>query len=212
MTSVFGPRVGSWDVEQAVVAVLNQRLATYVDKCARLKGIDPAADGFAIRPKTPITTTKDFTDWPEERVPFVQVVCPGMADRPIRDVEGYRAFWEINVFVVVSARDRAATRKARSVWEDAIGWCLNQNRSLGGIATALDWLGESSADVPIDSSEERTLQGAVLVCSVEVPDVLDPNAGPAVFIPDPGTGTPPGYPDDPEATDVVVDYTPEGAT
>lgn len=211
MTSVFGPRIGSYDVEQAVITTLTERLATHVDRCARRKAIDPDTTNFPIRPGSPITATKDFRDWPEGLLPFVQVVCPGMADRPVRDVEGYRAFWEINVFVVVSARDRAATRRMRSVWEDAIGECLLQHRSLGGIATSLDWLGESSSDVPIDSSDERTLQGTVLVCAAEIPDVLDPNAGPAVFIPDPGTGTPPTYPDDPEATDVVVDYTPEGA-
>lgn len=207
--SVFGPRVGSYDVEQAAISVLTQRLPTYVDHCARLKGIDPDADGFPIRPRSKIVAVKDFRDWPEQRLPYVQVTVPGMADRPVRDTDGYRVFWEINVFVVVSGRDRTATRTMRSVWEDAIGWCLLQNRSLGGIAAALDWLGESSADVPIDAQDARTLQGTVLVAAVEIPGVLDPNAGPAIFIPDPGTGTPPGYPDDPQATDVVVDYTPE---
>lgn len=206
--SVFGPRVGSYDVEQAVITTLTERLPTHVDRCARRKGIDPVATDFPIRTAGPITATKDFRDWPEDRLPHVQVVCPGMSDRPVRDVEGYRAFWEIHVFVVVSARDRAATRRMRSVWEDAVGECLLQHRSLGGIATALDWLGESSADVPIDSDEDRTLQGTVLVCAAEIPDVLDPTAGPAVFIPDTGTGTPPTYPDDPQADTVRVDYTP----
>jgi len=209
MSSVFGPRIGSFDLEQAVIRLLTERLATYVDHCARLKNINPDTTGFPIRPRSKILAVKDFKDWPEQRLPYVQVTVPGMADRPIRDTDGYRAFWEINVFVVVSARDRTATRLARSIWEDAIGWCLLQNRSLGGIATAFDWLGESSADVPIDTEDARTLQGAVLVGAAEIPAVLDPNAGPAVFIPDPGTGTPPTYPDDPEATDVVVDYTPK---
>jgi hypothetical protein len=206
--SVFGPRIGSYDVEQAVVALLRARLPTYVDHCARLKGIDPDVTGFPIRPRS-LITAKDFRDWPEARLPCVQVVCPGMADQPVRDTDGYRASWQVNVFVVVSARDRPATRQLRSVWEDAIGWCVMQNRSLGGIATAVDWLGESSSDVPIEDGDERTLQGTVCVFSVEIPDVLDPNAGPAIFIPDPGSGTPPVYPDDPQATQVVVDYTPE---
>jgi hypothetical protein len=204
--TVFGPRVGSADVEAAVIASLTARLPTYLDQMARLKGIDPATTDFPIRPKQPPFARKNFGGWPDIHLPCVQVVCPGMSDRPVRQEDGpYTTYWQVEVYVIVSARDHAATRVVRSVYEDAVGWCLMQHRSLGGMCAGMDWLGESSADVPLDEHDNRTLQGTVIVLSVEIPNCLDPNAGPVVFIPD-DTVTPPAtYPDDPIAQEVDID-------
>lgn len=216
MASVFGPRIGSLDVEQAVIAVLTERLPTYLDLMAGRRGIDVAATGFPVRPRQPPFARKDFGGWPDTRLPCVQVVSPGQSERPYRaDGDGlFTTTWQVNVFIVVTARDHAATRLVRSVYEDATGMCLMQDRSLtseahpDGFASAMDWLGESSADVTVDEKDNRTLQGTVIVLSIEVPDTLDPLAGPAVFIPDPGVSQP-TYPDDPLAEEVTVTLTPE---
>jgi hypothetical protein len=120
--------------------------------------------------------------------------------------------WQLNVFCIVSARDHAAARIVRSVYEDAIGWCLMQNRGLrsllhpDGFTRGMNMLGESSADIDVDDHDNRTLQGTVIVVEVEVSDCLDVNAGPAIFIPDPGDPLP-TYPDDPDAETVVLDET-----
>jgi hypothetical protein len=209
--TVFGPRVGSYDVELAVIAALTERLPTYLDQCARLRGVDPSTTDFPIRPKQPPFARKDFGGWPDSRLPCVQVVCPGQSERSIRQEDGlYTTFWQLEVFVIVTARDHAATRLVRSVYEDALGWCLLQNKSLTsglhttGFAEAMDWLGESSADVPVEALDNRTLQGTVVVLTVQIPNCLNPGAGPAVFIPD--AGTPPvTYPDDPHAAEVILD-------
>lgn len=217
MPTPFGQRVGSYDVEQAIITVLHERLPTYVQRCAITRyGTLPA--NFPIRPAQPPFARKAFRDWPEAHLPCVQVACPGMAAQPERRDEGrYTTWWEVNVFVVVSARDHAATRLVRSVYEDAVGWCLLQRRSLksvlnpDGFASGMDWLGESSADAPIEDEDERTLQGAVCVLVVEVPNCLDPTAGPVVLIPD--TGAPPAvHPDDPLVEDTIVEITPEPLT
>lgn len=211
--SVFGPRTGSYDVEQAVIMMLTERLPTYVNHCAQLHGItNPTTAGFPVRPAQPPFARKNFGGWPEHHLPSVQVVCPGMAERPVRQEDGsFTLTWQVEVFVIVSGRDHDATRLVRAVYEDALGMCIMQDRSLRstlhptGFAAATDWLGESSADVPVPESDNRTLQGTVVVLSVMVENCLDADAGPAIFIPDDGT-PPHEYPDDPLSEDVEVAY------
>lgn len=213
MTGVFGPIVGSYDVEQAALAVLEEWLPTYLARVAEERGVDPSE---IPRPRS-VFQTKEFEGWPEDRLPCVQVVSPGQAQPPQGDEGGMRAWWQMNIFCVVKGRDRAATRMLRSIYEDAIPWCLMQHQGLGGIAAGLKWLGAGAGDVTIvDQRDERTLQGAVNVFTVEVERILDPIAGPAA--PDPlppvdGSNPRtldglPAYPDDPDAETVDVTVTP----
>lgn len=209
--AVFGPIIGSWNAEQAMLTTLRERLPTYVDHIARhLRDIDPDVERFPIRPRT-TAVHKQFAKWPSDRLPYVQVTSPGEAATPVREDEGlYTRWFEIDVIVVVGADALEDTRMLRSVWEDAVVACVMQHRSLGGFAISTDLGPQRTADVPLDVNDERTLQATLTPFVVEVTGTLDPTAGPAVFIPDPGDGTPDPYPDDPEAEEVIVDYTPIG--
>lgn len=207
--AIFGPLVGGWEVSGAVIATLSERLPTYTQEVARRRGVEPSVVGLPIRTPQPIARRKTFAGWPKTVLPYVQVTSPGTLDAPVRQDNGlYVCTFQVDVFVVIAARDHDSTAFAVSVWGDAIVWTIMQRRTLGGLATSVDWLGTGTDDVPLPDDSERTLQGSVAVFSVEVPDCLDPIAGPAVFIPDDGS-PPPDYADDPIVTDVQIDYAPE---
>ena len=192
----FGPLVDSYDVEEAVLRILGERLATHVDAVSHLRGVDPAAhvdEGMVIRPRT-LCRRKDFSGFPKLSLPLIEVTSPGMAREPVQGPEGVlTAFWQIDIYSVVAARDYESTRLLRAIWSGAIARCIGQSRTLGGLATTVDILGESTADVDLPDESERTLQATVLVLVVEAPGYMDPLAGPSVFIPDPGSGVPGEY-------------------
>lgn len=199
----IGPRTSAYQVEDAILITLRERLPTYVDHCARLVGIDPASDGFRIRPKT-LCRRAPFNGFPKAELPLVEVVS-GEAGPAERGAGGLLVqTWAVNVVVYVAARDYEATRRVRAAWEMAIPMCVMQRQTLGGIAMAIDLIGEG-VDDNVDADAHRTLQGYEAVFAVTVPNVLDPLAGPVTFIPD-----------DPEDPDFPGEYdpgvTPESVT
>jgi hypothetical protein len=210
----FGARIGSYEVEGAFITRLEERLATYVKTIALRRDIDagdlydgigPRNGKLPIRPRH-IVRRQTFFGWPENDLPFVQVVASDGS--PEQGDEGlYRLTWTVNVFCVVSGRDHEATRLLRSIYEDAIPWAIMQGRTLGGFASALYWIGDASDDVPLNNDRTRTLQGSVSVFSVVVDGCLDPHAGPAVFFPDDGTD-PDEYAEDVVVEEVEPDYAP----
>lgn len=194
----LGPLVDSYDIEAAVLTTLRERLPTHVDAVAHIRGLDPAEVGLPIRPRT-LCRRKAFSGFPKTSLPLVEVTSPGQAQPSIRSADGlYLTFWQIEVFSVVAARDYESTRLLRAIWEPAIYRCIMQSQTLGGLAMAVDWLGQGSDDVDLPDDSERTLQGAVSVFMVSVPGCLDPFAGPVEFIPDDGSGVPGEY--DPAVT------------
>ncbi|MCA1571703.1 MAG: hypothetical protein LC798_15595 [Chloroflexi bacterium] len=211
--AIFGPNSGAWEAAGAVIATLTQRLPTYTQELALRRGVDPAKvdtpGGLPIRTPLPIARRKTFAGWPKTALPFIQVTSPGTAEAPRRDDLGvYTCTFQIEVFVVCAARDHNSTAFLTALWGDAIVWTIMQRRTLGGIATSVDWLGSATDDVPLPDDSERTLQGFVAVFAVEVPGCLDPLAGPSEWIPD--NGEPPvTYPPDVIVTDVRVEFQPE---
>jgi hypothetical protein len=174
-----GVRVGSYDVENAVATQLRDRLPIYLAAATRRHGVNPAQTGFARMLTPRVDVHKDFEGWPEQNLPHIRVVSPGMSQAPIRSIRGsYTTFWTINVFGVVSARDLPSTRRLRSIFEYAVPWTLLQQPSLGGVATNIVWLGESAGNVPIPPVDDRTLQGFVQVFDIEIDNCLQPNEAP----------------------------------
>ncbi len=207
----FGPLVDSYDVEAAVLATLSARLPTHVDAVSHYRGVDPAEhadEGFVIRPRT-LCRRKDFSGFPKLRLPLVEVASPGMAREPAQGPNGVlTAFWQVDIYSVVAARDYESTRLLRAIWSGGIARCIGQSRTLGGLATTIDILGESTADVDLPDDSERTLQATVLVLVVEAPGYMDPLAGPAVFIPTEDPDTPGEYDPAVTVTEVTLELEP----
>lgn len=178
----MGPCIDSYEIEEAMLTVLRERLPTYVDARARRLGIDPVADGLRIRPKT-LCRRSPFAGFPKTELPLIEVVS-GEAGSAEKGNNGLLVeTWAVNVVVYVAARDYESTRRLRAVWESAIPWCVLQAQTLGGIAMAIDLVGRG-VDDNVDGDAHRTLQGAECAFAVTIPNVLDPLAGPVTFIPD----------------------------
>jgi hypothetical protein len=207
----FGPLVDDYDVEEAVMTIFRERLPTHIDAVAHYRGVDPAAhadEGFVIRPRT-LCRRKEFSGFPKLSLPLVQITSPGMAREPIEGPGGVlTAFWQVDVYSVVAARDYESTRLLRAIWSGGIARCIGQSRTLGGLATTIDILGQSAADVDLPDDSERTLQATVLVMVVEAPGYMDPLAGPTVFIPDDGSGVPGEYDPAVSAESVTIELEP----
>ncbi len=175
------------------MTVLRERLPTYVDAAARLLDIDPDNEPeFTIRPKT-LSRRSPFTGFPKTALPLVQVEYTGLARPPEKGNGGLLTmFFGFDLICYVASRDYEATRRLRAAWEIGIPWCMWQSQRLGGIAMAVDQTDEAP-DLNIPDDAQRTLQGASSAWVATVPNCLDPLAGPAVFIPDDGSGVPGEY-------------------
>lgn len=186
-TNIFGPIVSGTKVRHAMRSHLQLWFPTYLAEVARLEGLDPS--------KLP-----NFKSWvsaldlpggkyAENQMPSCVIVAPGLATEPERLGGSHVATWALSVGCVVSGQDREGTFKLAEMYAAAVRASVVQNSSLGGFATATDWLGERYDEVPNEML--RTLAAGSVQFAVEVQRTIDPMGGPdeplADPIPDPGS-------------------------
>jgi hypothetical protein len=166
------------DVEDAAIALMQKWMPTYLAEMERQTG--RTADSLPhVRSWV---RTNEFEKFPEDQLPAVLVICPGLADEPVKTGDGkYRAGWALGVAVVVSARDQAVTQELAKVYAAAIRALLLHHPSMEGLARGMEWNDERYDDLA--QVDERTLSAARQVFTVEVDDVTTARAGPAA--PDP---------------------------
>src|SRR3954463_13420771 len=108
--TVFGTVISDDVVELATVNTLRTWVSTYLSEVERQRDLDP---GYYTRPpQGSITTRSDFDKWPEEQLPAIIVVAPGIPDDPVKQSGHgvYRASYDIGVVCVVSSNTREETR------------------------------------------------------------------------------------------------------
>lgn len=199
--NVFGPIVTGRQVRLAMHAHLKLWIPTYLAEVARLEALDPAT--------LPVfrswVSALDLPDgrYEEHQMPSCVVVAPGLTTEPQRQGGAFITTWAVSVGCVVSGQDRENTFELAEVYAAAVRSAVIQNSSLGGFATATDWLGERYDDIPNDML--RTLAAGSVQFAVEVQSAILPSGGPdeplVNPIPDPG----------PRATFAGVQATTEGA-
>lgn len=189
-TIVTGPQV-----EQAVVDTLKLWLPSYVWEVARQIGRSPAS----VQQPRSWNVFSDLDKWPEDQVPAIVAICPGLSEAPGKSAATYRATWAVAVGAVVSGRNREESRELAGLYGAAIRAVMVQHPSLGGFAAATNWADENYDD--LDTNRSRTQGIARVVFEVEVEDVTTERAGPAEPPPLPTTVNP----DDPVINSVDVD-------
>jgi hypothetical protein len=202
--SIFGAMVSGGDVEGWVLDLCRSWFGTYLGEAERQAGI-PA--GTLARPRAYVPA-QTFDKWPEDQLPALMVLSPGIAELPLKQGDGrYRARWLISVGVLCSARTQAETHALAMSYALALRLLLIQRPSLDGHAAGTVWRSETYNE--LDYDDQRTLGGGSVEFVVEVEDVATANAGP--LTPDepldPDT-TP--WPDWPEVAtaDVEVEHLP----
>lgn len=203
--SVFGRILSDDQVEDAVISILKKWVPTYMSEVERQVGLD---EGYYQRP-IHYTARSDFDKWPEEMLPTVIVISPGIDDDPEKEGRGiYRAKFEIGTVCVVSSTDALSTRRFSYRMGAAIRGAIIQHQSLDlaldGTVRGIDWIGERNNPVPQPEPSDRTIWANRQLFSVDVGDVLTRTAGPpapaSTPLPDPTTP----WPDDPVVDTVTV--------
>lgn len=190
--SQFGRIVSDDQVEDAVVATLKKWTPTYLAEVERQRGLEP---GYYQRPvDSSFLLHTDFDKWPEEMLPVVEVISPGVDDDPPRKGAGdYHAHFLIGVIGIVSGADQFESRRFAHRMGAAIRAILTQKASLDqaldGTVFGTSWLGERNNELPSDS--ERSIWAIRQLFLIQVSNVLQ-RGGPINPDPLPDPEAPPG--------------------
>jgi hypothetical protein len=145
------------------------------------------------------TTSPDFETWPEDQIPRVLIVSPGLLQPPASDGPGnYRATWSLGIGVIVSARTMDETMELAKLYCAALRACMLQHQSLEGFAAGVEWLDENYDDLP--SIDTRSLGAGQAIFAVQVDDVSRRWGGPT---------SPDSEPPEPDTTPLSTDPTVE---
>lgn len=199
---VFGPLVTGADVGRWALDTLKLWTPEYLAYAERAKGL-PARSLPA--PKTWVATS-GLDKWPEDRLPCVLVLSPGLVDPPSRDGRGrYTADFGLGVAVVVSDRTEEDAQNLAQLYVAALRLLLVQKGRLGGHALATDWIDERFDSMPPDRGARRQLACGQAVFRVSVEAVVAKSpTGPTEARPDPYVP----YPDRPRVASAEVELAP----
>lgn len=213
---LFGATIDGDEVEAALLAHLKLWMPTYLGDAVRIKdperelwpgGVgDPADLG-----KAAVLPVREFTvkhaaeeKWPEEQLPMLLAHCPGFGKPPTYEGDGtVTGYFLVNLSAIASGASIEDTKKLGRVYGSAAMKILAQKPDLGGFARNTQWLDLKNMRPP-NADRERNIMAVVNVLQIEVPGILDDQAGPDAPLDDPGTS--PG--ERPEAKAVEADVRP----
>jgi hypothetical protein len=115
--------------------------------------------------------------WPEQQLPAIVVVSPGVVDEPAQAHAGiWRAKWSLEVTAIVKGPDPHRTRRLAQAYWTAMCLSILQRRSLGDPYTAAVLKDAAMTAVPVEKA--RTLAGATALFHVEVQQMFSSFDGP----------------------------------
>lgn len=162
---VYGRIITGATVERQALWVLREHTDRYLREVERQEGREPST---LQRPRAYIPAS-EFSRRPEDQLPVVVVISPGLADQPRRLGEGtVTATWMLAVGVVCSASaGETRVRENMQLYVAAMSALMLGQQSLGGLAEGVDQLDESYDDAPFDAA--RSLIAGQAIFQVTVP-------------------------------------------
>lgn len=200
MSSIFKNIITRQDVEIRVRDTIKTWIDSYLAEVERQNGLNVRQ---LPRPRS-YTRRNEFERWPEDQIPAVIVISPGLTAPPVANGSGqFRGYWGVGVAVITEGQDTDNTRDLAGYYTAAIRALILQRPSLGGFAMGVTWEDERYDDIS-DVEMGRTLASGQVVFQVEVEDIVSTKAGPVT--PDTPPVTPPDdSPTWPVATVVTAD-------
>lgn len=177
--TVFSTIISDDQVEEAVLETIRKWLPTYMSEVERQRGLDPP---YYQRPQSGSYYVRtDFDKWPEEMLPAVIIIAPGIEDDPTRSGAGiYRGKFGIAVTSVVSSNNQEETRRYAMRMGAAIRAAILQHQSLDqamdGQVRGVDFVGSRNNELPPE--DERTIWAYRQLFAVEVDSIVTRPAGP----------------------------------
>lgn len=172
-------------VEDAVAATVGLWVSPTLTAVETDAGVTP---GTVARPRS-LVCRSVFDVWAEQSLPAISVECPGTIRPPEQLGAGvWVVVWDVRVSAIVSAGDKATTRRMAQWYAAALRWVFLTQGSLGGLAAGTRWDGERYDELP--EAQSRTVVAATIQLSVSVevgpidPHLVNPPDDP--LIPAPG--------------------------
>lgn len=168
-------------VEDAVVAHLRFWLPAYMADVETAVGKER---GYYKRPpESSYLVRTDVDKWPEEMLPAVIVIAPGIEDDPLKSGNRkIRAKHIIGIATVVSSTDQENTRRYSYRIAAAVRMVMvdrpSMNNALDGQIRGVDWLGSRNGELRPDAAD-RTLWMNRQLFTVEVDNVFTKGEGPS---------------------------------
>lgn len=180
--SDFGVIKSGASVEAAMKAHVEEWFSTY------LRAVEPLGDyeKGSLEDFRTIETDPEFDRWPEDQIPGLLIVSPGMVPGSAR-TEGngkVRGKFVIGLGIVCSADNRENSSDLAQWYGAAMGSLVLQKPSLGGFARGVELKDISYDDLGSDGI--RTQASSLLVFEVEVPEIFDVMKGPLFPDDEPG--------------------------
>jgi hypothetical protein len=185
---VYGPEsplVTRGFVERSMLAHVKAQMLPYLARIERQEGLTPEQ---ITKPKS-WEIINEFTRYPEEGMPFIAVISPGISPgrNPMQEGDGaVTAWWLLAIGAIVAARDERTAKDLAGYYGAAIRGLVMEQPELGGWASGVEWNDEKYDDFP--RITERTLAAARLVFTVKVEDVVNVYGAPRLWD---GTVAPP---------------------
>ena len=178
----YGRIISNRTVERAMKGCLEVWIDPYLGEIERIEGYEPGQ----IKRPLGIVTSSEFGKWPEDQLPMLLIVSPGLTGAPVRRSEGkWDATWSVGVSPIVSDVDDEGTRDLAGAYTTAVRAAIMQHQSLkspvepDGFGAGTVWIGETYADIPI--GQTRTLGSGVAMFGVQVQTAVIEQAGPRNF-------------------------------
>lgn len=137
------------EIEDQILANLQNWMGTYMAEICRQKGIDPTLPP-AI--KSWVNLQK-FRHEPQNQTPAIVVVNAGSRGTPTKTGDGWwRAEFMFGVSAIISARDQESATKASKMYAAAVRAIMLQQRKDVSY-TDMSWQGETYDDINIGSPD-----------------------------------------------------------
>jgi hypothetical protein len=179
--SIFGPIFDGSVLTRAAIATLKTWFPTYIKEIEIQRGY---RTGEIPKPKT-YAERWAFDSYPDDKMPAVIVVSPGMSDPPRRDGDGTASgWWILGVGIIAAASTEDNSERlakiygagARTILEQK-GW-LDESWEFNGCIV----MDESYTEVP-DIEQARTMRSVLITSRVQVLNMWNRQGGPLATLP-----------------------------
>jgi hypothetical protein len=185
-TNALGPIFAAPELEDALLALIESWLPTYLTEVETAYGLDPLT---LARPKFYGTSVEADTH-PGEGLPAIIVVSPGTGEVPEGEAQNITAWYDVTVATSTMAASEIGARRLGAFYSAAIRAIVMQHGSIGGVADAVRFLGEEFIGSPGNDERSRSRGGALTHFRVRISPILDRQAGPTEPMPHDGMNMP----------------------
>jgi hypothetical protein len=187
--TIFHPIFDGSLLTRAVIKTLHDWFPTYIQEIEHQRGLTRGK----IPPPRTYAERWRFDSYPDDQMPAVIVICPGMARPPLADGDGvYHGWWSVGIGIIAAANTEDNSERLAKIYGAAARGILTQKSYLDNSweFSGCEVEDETYRDVP-DMEQARTMRAAQIVCRVFVENMYNKYGGPQYPIP-PDPDTQPG--------------------